>query len=296
MIGIYKITNLLNQKCYIGQSINIKQRWKQHRANSQVRDEALYLAIQKYGIENFSFEVIEECKEEELDLKEQYYINYYDSYNNGYNMTLGGQNNKDFFSEKIFKLWDEGKNISEISSILNLSRGTIHKRLKDYINYSVSESKSRGGRLHYKVQLDKNTLPDHMKPKHIYQYDIWGNQIRCWDSASQISSILKIDKSLIGKAIRGEYLQAGGYQWKIEENAEDISNSINLKFGIIQKDFNNNVINKFNSLKDIEIYLGKKPTSVNKCLKDKQKTAYGFLWEYDFSIWDGKPYQKGELK
>ena len=53
----------------------------------------LYLAFQKYGLENFSFEIIEECEPEQLNLKEQYWIDYYDSYNNGYNMTSGGETN-----------------------------------------------------------------------------------------------------------------------------------------------------------------------------------------------------------
>ena len=66
MIGIYKITNKINGKCYIGQSINIKQRWKGHRKdafwlNGPDYQYPLYKAIRKYGIENFSFEVIEEC-------------------------------------------------------------------------------------------------------------------------------------------------------------------------------------------------------------------------------------------
>lgn len=105
MIGIYKITNKINGKSYIGQSINIVQRWKQHRTNAMVRTEALYLAFQKYGIENFSFEVLEECSEEELDQREQYYISFFNSYENGYNMTQGRQNNKEFYSSEIFKLW-----------------------------------------------------------------------------------------------------------------------------------------------------------------------------------------------
>lgn len=112
MIGIYKITNLINGKIYIGQSVDIKKRWRQHKRNSQIKgreyDKYLYRAFRKYGLENFSFEVIEECNEDLLDEKEQYYISYYDSYNNGYNMTQGGQYNKDFYSSKIFQLWDEG--------------------------------------------------------------------------------------------------------------------------------------------------------------------------------------------
>ena len=296
MIGIYKITNTINGKIYIGQSINIKQRWKQHRANASVRTEAIYLAFQKYGIENFTFEIIEECKEEELDEKEQYYIGFYDSYNNGYNMTKGGQYNKDFYSQEVYELWDKGKSVGDICLILGLSRQSVYNRLIEYSNYTVIESRRRTGKESYEKQLKNNTLPEHMKPKQIYQYDIWGNKIRCWNSASQISKELKLDKSLISKAIKGEYLQVGGYQWKMNNDcASDISGKINSKFGIIQKNLEGKELNRFKSLKDLELYLNKYPTSVAKCLKGKQKTAYGFLWEYDYSIWDEKPYQRGDI-
>lgn len=55
----------------------------------------MYLDFKKYGFENFSFEILEECKTEELDEEEIYWIKYYDSYNKGYNLTGGGQFNKD---------------------------------------------------------------------------------------------------------------------------------------------------------------------------------------------------------
>lgn len=97
--GIYKITNLINGKIYIGKSLNIKARIQAHKSyyktnapskNNKYWHNKLYTAMREFGIDNFSFEVIEECKSEELDQKEIYWINYYDSYNNGYNMTLGG--------------------------------------------------------------------------------------------------------------------------------------------------------------------------------------------------------------
>lgn len=96
MVGIYKITNNINNNCYIGQSIHIEERWKEHKSEynwGRENKKPLYLAFKKYGIENFSFEIIEECKPEQLNLKEQYWIDYYDSYNNGYNMTSGGETN-----------------------------------------------------------------------------------------------------------------------------------------------------------------------------------------------------------
>lgn len=299
MIGIYKITNKINQKCYIGQSVNIKHRWSQHKQNSKIRPEKLYLAIRKYGIENFSFEVIEECKQEELDEKEKYYIILYNSYENGYNMNLGGQNTKKYYDEQIRTLWDSGLSVSEIALQVDLDRETISRYLKDYKNYSVQESNRRGGKIAYQTMLKKDTIPDYMKPRQIFQYDIWGNKIGVWSSVVEISKILNIDKGLIGKALKKEYLQAGGYQWSLEnkEKIKDISKNIKLKFGLIQKDLKGNILNHFNTIKDAAIFLGKEPksaTSISKCLLKHQETAYGYKWEYDYSIWDNKPYQKGE--
>lgn len=94
MIGIYKITNQVNQKSYIGQSLNIKRRWRHHKTSYQTIDTYLYRAMRKYGIENFSFEVLKECQQEELNQFEQYYIQYYDTFYNGYNLTLGGDSSK----------------------------------------------------------------------------------------------------------------------------------------------------------------------------------------------------------
>ena len=93
MCGIYKITNLINQKSYIGQSKTIEVRWRHHKAaakdpSNKGYEYPLYRAIRKYGIENFIFEIIEECSLEELDIKEQYYINKYNSIQNGYNQVL----------------------------------------------------------------------------------------------------------------------------------------------------------------------------------------------------------------
>ena len=93
--GIYKITNLKTKECYIGQAVDIASRWKQHAKCMLDIDtpagNKLYKAAQEYGIYNFSWEVLEECPREQLNEKEQYYIDLYDSYNYGYNGTRGNK-------------------------------------------------------------------------------------------------------------------------------------------------------------------------------------------------------------
>ena len=92
---IYKITNTLNNKVYIGQTIKtVQKRFTQHKNNSNKEyfsQIVLYKAFNKYGIENFICEEIEEVPNDKLDEREKYWIEYYDSYFNGYNSTLGGR-------------------------------------------------------------------------------------------------------------------------------------------------------------------------------------------------------------
>lgn len=82
MIGIYKITNKLNGHCYIGQSIDIKQRWSRHKNASHSPRSVSYKyplqkAIRKYGVENFELEILCLCAKEELLKNEQYYYKLY---------------------------------------------------------------------------------------------------------------------------------------------------------------------------------------------------------------------------
>lgn len=93
MIGIYKITNTVNNKVYIGESSNLQQRKIQHFSdlrNNHHCNLKLQYAFNKYGEQCFTFEVIEECSLEERFEKEKQYIELYDSFENGYNLTLGG--------------------------------------------------------------------------------------------------------------------------------------------------------------------------------------------------------------
>lgn len=91
MIGIYCFTNKINNKKYIGQSINIEERYKAHKYNYSKNNTCFYKAINEYGWDNFSFKVLEQCLIKELNDKEKYWIQYFDSFNNGYNSTSGTQ-------------------------------------------------------------------------------------------------------------------------------------------------------------------------------------------------------------
>lgn len=93
--GIYKITNVKTEEAYIGQSVDIAKRWTDHikcglGINASATNK-LYTAMQKYGIHNFTFELIEQCPKEQLNEKEMFWIGMYDTARLGYNVTKGNK-------------------------------------------------------------------------------------------------------------------------------------------------------------------------------------------------------------
>lgn len=94
MNTIYKITNDINDKVYIGQTTRpLLVRWKEHCRNGKraYRKYPLYLAMFKYGVEHFKIHLIEKVDDSNVDEREKYWIKYYQSYTNGYNATQGGK-------------------------------------------------------------------------------------------------------------------------------------------------------------------------------------------------------------
>lgn len=118
--GIYIITNTINNKVYIGQSVDIHHRWMQHKAdlrNDHHHNEHLQRAWKKYGEEAFEFRVLTECDEIELNNLEKSFIQEYKSYNGdyGYNLTLGGDGCIGLSQESINKMRQSltGRHLSE---------------------------------------------------------------------------------------------------------------------------------------------------------------------------------------
>ena len=114
---IYKIVNNFNSKVYIGQTIqSLKRRFNGHCCNDKGKGKNMYIkkAILKYGKENFNIELIEEVEEELLDEREKYWISYYDSYNTGYNLTEGGNSNRENLTSSL----EQNINIFEFKTFI----------------------------------------------------------------------------------------------------------------------------------------------------------------------------------
>lgn len=141
MSGIYKITNSINGKIYVGKSIDIEKRWKEHIRHSRIRFQAskpLYKAFKKYGIENFKFEVIEECDICVLDEREKEHIcelNCLVFNNHGYNISLGGEGATSLGEQNGMSKVTE-KEVFEIREMY--ARGTTKKEAYKSINGKIS--------------------------------------------------------------------------------------------------------------------------------------------------------------
>ena len=153
---IYKITNKINNKSYIGQTKNYKRRFSNHRTkykktDGQERNKLLYRAMRKYGIENFTFEVIDYC--EDYNEKEIFYISKFDSFNNGYNMTIGGEEPPKHVGENSPFLKHTSDNHLKVKDLLMNS-----KLSKDEISQQTGYSKSAINRINNGAIWRDNTL------------------------------------------------------------------------------------------------------------------------------------------
>ena len=146
---IYKITNKINGKSYIGQTIqNVKERFYQHcatKCSKAVSNMAIHRAIKKYGKSNFTVEVIEEIDSANLNDRERYWIKYYNSYNNGYNSTKEGQDGckpfKDLDVESIIKEYNTGKSLRTLGTIFKVDKQTIKDLLvRNNINLRTTKT------------------------------------------------------------------------------------------------------------------------------------------------------------
>lgn len=140
MAYIYKITNQINGKVYIGKTVGtIETRWREHKheaSKERNRSRPIYRALNKYGLENFTVEEIEQCDISILDKREQYWIRYYRSYVgwddcNGYNATIGGDGRVLCDYDLVYSLWKKGYIIKEISQQTGYDIKTVRTILNE---------------------------------------------------------------------------------------------------------------------------------------------------------------------
>ena len=137
MIGIYKITKKSNGKSYVGQSNDIERRLSEHKYKV---DLAIDQAINKYGIDAFEYEVLEECELNQLDEREKYWIAFYNTYKGfGYNCNAGGGDSRGENNGRT-KLTNEDVAYIRECYDLHKRRKEIYEQFKNKISFSAFAS------------------------------------------------------------------------------------------------------------------------------------------------------------
>lgn len=242
MIGIYKITNKINGKVYVGQSIDIEERWKQHEykafnINGNAYNSAIHQAFRKYGVENFEYQVIELCSVEELDAKEIYWIDKLDTLSpKGYNILPGGQKTRvstrvlfckkcgkeickdnesglcrscvqiktDISKEELYQaLLDNKGNFTKVGAIYGISDNAIRKKCKTYgLPHLSSDYKPTKTKINQKKPVQSLDL-------------VTGEVISTYESIADAARDLNLAKgSHITEACQGKIKSAYGFRWQ----------------------------------------------------------------------------------
>ena len=207
MSFIYAIKNKTNGKMYIGKTeyTNPIRRFKIHlaeRKKSRCKGRALYRALNQYGVENFEFQILEETTSDLASEREQYYIQLYDTYKNGYNETLGGDGTPyvQFEVEEILRRYQDGQSLKQIAADLSHDTSSIRKILIEH-NIPIRRIYSNKP----VAQIDPNT----------------NTVVQIFESASAAEQTIPTGKH-INQACKGSYKTAGGYKWEYYDSQKHI--------------------------------------------------------------------------
>lgn len=216
MAYIYKITNLTNGKSYIGKTLStIEERWKEHCRDSRrerCEKRPLYSAMNKYGIESFKIEQIEECHDDVVNEREVYWIEYFGTFKSGYNATVGGDGKHYLDYDLICETYKQVKNMTKTAELCNCHTDSVKKILKERDIPMLSSQ-----------EIAKN-----QQSKMINQYSLNGEYIKTFpsvsDAARYIQSLAPEKRTEIGgikqhisQVARGKRKTAYKFIWKFAE-------------------------------------------------------------------------------
>jgi group I intron endonuclease len=197
MIGIYKIINP-EGKIYIGYTTNSYKRQTYYKLNKGIKQTKLHNSIIQYGWDKHKFEIIEECNKSDLRYKEQYWIKYHNSWDDGLNSNSGG-------GGVILHNNETKKLISNKGQANKGKRATSHWK-----------GKSRGEEFARSMSLARIGKPNPKNAKPIIQYDLKNNFIKEWSSIKEANLYLGKDKnsSAINECCKGKKQTAYKFKWK----------------------------------------------------------------------------------
>ena len=272
---IYKITNVINGKQYVGQTTaSIGKRFKQHVYSSRKDNIPCYIdrAIKKYGKENFKVEELERCYDEYLDEREMYWIEKFDTFRNGYNLTMGGQGSHLYTQQDVnewINLWESGHTIKEISEMKNVYVAVIANHINHLPNYEeICKQRARD-----------RMLESHRKP--VNQYDLFGNFIRAFNSQKEAADYVNLQPGNITNACKGNLKTYGGYQWRyVDEEPPKIGEYVSQNARVVQYDTNWNKIKEYERIADAVNETGVSSSNIISCCTGRSNSSGGYIWRY----------------
>lgn len=209
---IYKIYNDINDKIYVGQTIQpLIRRWQSHIKDSKTKETHLYRAMRLYGVEHFLIQPIEEnIPNDQLNDREIYWIEYFDSYNNGYNSTRGGDCGT-FEEYPVYQYDLNGKFIATYKSSNDAERhtGCQHQSILKACKGILRQT---NGFLWSFEQFEQLQIRPSKREKTVGQYDADHNLIKIWDKVKDAAKSIGVEPTHISRACRSKY-KCHGYYW-----------------------------------------------------------------------------------
>lgn len=210
---IYKISNDINDKLYIGQTIQeLRYRWAEHKRDAKKLERPLYRSMRKYGLDHFFIEAIElNVPKEKLDEREIYWIAYYDSFNNGYNLTPGG-NPGVLNGIKVYQYDLQGSFLKEFDSACEAERetGCLHQNILKVCKGILCRC---GEYLWSFEKVDHLVQRSSKREKQVKQLDENHQVICVWPSLVEAAKAMGVEGTHISRACRTKY-KCHGYYWE----------------------------------------------------------------------------------
>ena len=306
---IYKVTNIIEGKNYIGQTINsMNERKKDHinKALNQNSQTEFHKSLRKYGTHCFVWIEIDSAQSiDELNKKEQFWIKFYNTIApNGYNLMMGGFNKKMHQSSKIKMsqalrkhLW-----VKVYKYNLDLKLQCVFENIKEmkekeniiYVPYKTKRNDfncfERNGFI-YSLDNDIKKITDfakEIKRKLIVHFDKTGKQIQVFKNVYQAATALNIVDPVIYSICEGKTKRMMNDEFFLyfeNVNEKNIKERINFeryaqKKKVAQKKLNGELIKIFDTVKEASEHSKVQQQNICKVCKGKRKQAGGFIWEY----------------
>lgn len=302
---IYLIKNLINNKCYVGQTTTtIEHRWGQHSSHHNGHSNMIIVnAINKYGKENFSINELykfeADSKSELLELLNNSEIETIKEYNtltpNGYNITSGGNNVSSVLSKEVDAYTTDGKFIRSFESgndadrYYNLSLGTA----VDCCNGNTLATQDRKYTFRFSGDdFDKFDPLHYSRSRYIYKFDMDGNFIKEYPNLTQaaIDTVgYSTASSTINSSLDSNIKTAYGYYWSTDKTFDFNIENYRNRMPVDQYDFDGNKICTYNSASEACIAMGKTPEYVSGLLsvcRGQSSQAHNYIWRFSGDPFD----------